>query len=60
MEAKYFYNRLLKYEKDSKESGKHCYDYSNGTIRIHRRKDRDTKYFTINALEMTAKRNGWN
>ena len=47
MEAKYFYNRLLKYEKDSKESGKYCYDYSNGIIRIHRRKDRDTKYFTI-------------
>ena len=46
MKAEYFYNRLLKYDEESRTTGKDYYGYCNGAVNIHRKND-ESEYFTI-------------
>lgn len=39
MEAKYFYERMLGYEKECFTSRKYCYNYENASITIHHKND---------------------
>lgn len=46
MDAKYFYNRMLGYEEESRKTGKCYYGYCNHMVDIHHKSD-ETSWFTI-------------
>ncbi len=46
MIAKYFYDRLVGYDKEAMETGKFYYGYSNGMVDVHH-KNNDDEYFII-------------
>lgn len=44
MDALYFYNRMMNYDKESRETGKYCYNFDNGIVNIHHIGEEDIWY----------------
>lgn len=56
MEARYFYERLIKYPEESQKTGKYYYGYSNRNVEIHH-KNNKSEWYTIHEDGSVAKKN---